>query len=254
MPGGWGRLAQGIVDGRATDGDRGLLVAGQIGDGWLVKAGPGIYVDCIRDVVGLLGFSNGRMHGLVLACRREQQAAVRGKCKTSEEGGQGLVEVEGRVAEAHGAHGANAGGVWHDGGQGHGRSGRGGAAHGWRGAEGRTTAVRGRRRMHRGQGQRLGRAGHRRHGRADCHGSISGKGAAAEVWGRRAVGRDAAGGQVHLGDLAVLGQREVAVLVLQGVDVDGAVRRLGCNVLVHGVPGNALDVVVVLGNLPHDAS
>jgi hypothetical protein len=52
----------------------------------------------------------------------------------------------------------------------------------------------------------------------------------------------------------VLCQGKLAVLVLQRVDVYRSIGRLGCDVLVHGVPCYALNVVVVLGNLPYNAS
>jgi hypothetical protein len=41
-----------------------------------------------------------------------------------------------------------------------------------------------------------------------------------EIWWRWAVGRYSAAGQVHLGDLVVLGQRRLAIFGLQCVDVD----------------------------------
>jgi hypothetical protein len=52
----------------------------------------------------------------------------------------------------------------------------------------------------------------------------------------------------------VLCQRELTVLVLQGVDVHGSIGRLGCDVFVHGIPCHALNVVVVLGDLAYNAS
>ena len=52
----------------------------------------------------------------------------------------------------------------------------------------------------------------------------------------------------------MLRQRELAILVLECIDVDGSVRRLRRNVFVHGIPSYTLNVVVVLGNLSYDAS
>jgi hypothetical protein len=59
------------------------------------------------------------MHCLVLARGGEQQAPIWGECETSEERCQGLVEVDGCVADAQRADTANARRVGHDCGQGH---------------------------------------------------------------------------------------------------------------------------------------
>jgi hypothetical protein len=56
------------------------------------------------------------------------------------------------------------------------------------------------------------------------------------------------------GLVVVVVERVMAVLGPQRVDVHGAVRRLGRDVLVQRVPGDALDVVAVLSNLADQGS
>ena len=47
----------------------------------------------------------------------------------------------------------------------------------------------------------------------------------------------------------MLGEEWLAIFGLEGVYMDRAVRRLGGYVLVERIPGDALDVVVVVGDL-----
>jgi hypothetical protein len=69
-----------------------------------------------------------------------------------------------------------------------------------------------------------------------------------------AIGGYSPGWEVHFGDFAVLGERKLAIFIFQVVDVDGAIRRLCSNIFVEGIPGHALDVVVMLGNLAYNCS
>jgi len=52
----------------------------------------------------------------------------------------------------------------------------------------------------------------------------------------------------------VAAQRVLAVLCLERVDVDGAIRRLGRDELVEGVPRHTLDIVAVFGDLTDETS
>nr|POE77785.1 hypothetical protein CFP56_09428 [Quercus suber] len=256
-----GRGAQGVEDGRALDGDRGLPMPRQIGDGGFVQAGAGVDVDGVDDVVGGRpgAVQAGRGRRLELAGRGEEEAAVGRKGEAAEEGGEGFVGVEVGVADAQAHAAGQAGrGRGHDGGQGHRGAGGDGATHRVAdlGAEGGSTAVRGRGRVH-GQGERLrGARGGGSRGADGLADAVLGQGGAvvAQVGRGGAVGRDASAGEVHAGDLVVLGEGELAILGLERVDVHGAVGGLGGDVLVQGIPGDALDVVVVLGDLADDAA
>lgn len=65
-----------------------------------------------------------------------------------------------------------------------------------------------------------------------------------------AVGRDApADGEVHLDDFVVLGEGELAIFGLEGVDMDGSIGGLRGDVFIEGIPSHALDVVIMLCNL-----
>lgn len=52
----------------------------------------------------------------------------------------------------------------------------------------------------------------------------------------------------------MLSQGKLAVLRLEGVDVDRAVRGLGNDVFIEGIPSHALDVVVMFGDLSNTGS
>lgn len=60
----------------------------------------------------------------------------------------------------------------------------------------------------------------------------------------------------NLGRLVVVRttQGVLAVFRLQGVDVNGSVGRLGCNVLVERIPRDALDVVAMLCDLTNEGT
>ena len=122
---GWSSVCpEGVVNGRAFDGERRLLVAGQFCDRRLVKAGASVDVCHVCHV-----FCSARRLGggvlllLVLASRSEQQAPVGGKGQASEERGKRLVSIESRRLGARIHASAYA---WrssgHDGRQGHRRA------------------------------------------------------------------------------------------------------------------------------------
>lgn len=54
--------------------------------------------------------------------------------------------------------------------------------------------------------------------------------------------------------LIVLAEGILPILSLERVDVNRSVRRLRCDVLVQRIPGYALNVVAVLGNLTNKGS
>lgn len=106
-----------------------------------------------------------------------------------------------------------------------------------------------------GKRQRLWSAGHGWYWGPHRQRGFGGEGSsAAKVRWCRTVGRNTSRGQVHLGHFMMLSQRELAILVLEGVYVDRSIRRLCGNELVQRVPGYALYVMVVLGDLPYDTS
>ena len=73
----------------------------EVGDGWLVEPCPGVDIDGIDDLFhGLTGFGSRYQRGLVQAGRSEEQATVRGKSQSTEEGGERLVGVDTRVSDA----------------------------------------------------------------------------------------------------------------------------------------------------------
>lgn len=67
----WRGLPQCIDDGRALDGDGGLLVSGKMGHWGFVNATSGIDIDSIDHLVGV-SWAITRMLDLVLACRSHQ--------------------------------------------------------------------------------------------------------------------------------------------------------------------------------------
>lgn len=60
--------------------------------------------------------------------------------------------------------------------------------------------------------------------------------------------------QIHLHKFAMSGQRELTIFCLQTVYMDRTVGRLGRDEFIQWIPGNALDVVRVLCDLPDHLS
>ena len=81
-----------------------------------------------------------------------------------------------------------------------------------------------------------------------------------ELGRSRAARRDPPGWEVCLDvarqprGLVVRAERVLAVFGLERVDVDGSVGGLGRNVFVQGIPGDALDVVAMFGDLPDESA
>lgn len=74
------RLAQGVEDRGAFDCDGGFLVTWEMRNRRLAEAGSSVDVDGVDDfVLGLGRVSGGDVHGLVLACGGEEQAAIGGE-------------------------------------------------------------------------------------------------------------------------------------------------------------------------------
>lgn len=70
----------------------------------------------------------------------------------------------------------------------------------------------------------------------------------AKVWRSRAARGDSASGQIHLGHFVQEG--ELAILRLEGIDVDRSVGGLRSHILIQRIPRHALDIVVVFCDLP----
>ena len=105
------------------------------------------------------------------------------------------------------------------------------------------------------QCQGLGSARHRGHWRPNGEVRVGHEGGSTTKIGWcGAVRGDPASRQIHLGDFAMLCKRDLAIFVLQCVNMHRSVRGLGRDVFVERVPCHALYVVVVLGNLPYNAA
>lgn len=89
-----------VVDWRAFDGDRRLLVSRQVGYWRLVETSSGVYVDSVDDLIGAFAAIWCGMRRLVLSGWSEQEAAIWGEGQTSEEGGEGFVRVDVGISNA----------------------------------------------------------------------------------------------------------------------------------------------------------
>lgn len=74
-----------VKDRRTLDRDRWLFMTGEVGRRGLVQSCPGVDVDRVDNLIVAMD--------LILAGRREEKAAVRGKGKSSEEGSE-LVRID----------------------------------------------------------------------------------------------------------------------------------------------------------------
>jgi hypothetical protein len=96
----WGGLSNSIVDWRASNSYRRLLVTGQEGDWRLVQASSSIDVDGVGDVFCRFRFVDCWMKRFVLASWGEEKAAVWCERQSSEERRESLVEVDWRIPNA----------------------------------------------------------------------------------------------------------------------------------------------------------
>lgn len=70
-------------------------------------------------------------------------------------------------------------------------------------------------------------------------------------WGSRTAGGYTSRWQIHLKDLAMRRQGELAILGLQAINVNRSIGRLSSDKLIERIPRYALDVVRVLCDLPY---
>jgi hypothetical protein len=94
-------------------------VAGEIGDWRLVETGSSVDVDGVGDVFYGFCLVERRVESFVLTSWREQQTAVRSESQAPEKRCEGLVEVDGGVADSKSTEAVQAGRVGHDSGQRH---------------------------------------------------------------------------------------------------------------------------------------
>ena len=95
---GW-RLSQGVDDRGASNGDRRLLVPGQMGNGRLVDATPRVYVDSVDDLVRRFHPIH-LMLSLILTGRCQKQTAVRCEGESPEKGSKSLIGIQTGILHA----------------------------------------------------------------------------------------------------------------------------------------------------------
>lgn len=88
-------LSESVVDWRKPHGHGRFLVSWQMRNGRFIKPGSRVDVNRVGHVLARLGrVARGRMRGLVLASRRQQQAAIGRKSQAPEKRGERFIGIE----------------------------------------------------------------------------------------------------------------------------------------------------------------